>query len=86
MVLILSKLRSFSMHDERVLIHLSTSLPGLSMRKQNISMHSLPQLVSSGDLRIYRFFDIACWMDDFGAGPEDPVAFNGLIESERSAS
>jgi hypothetical protein len=56
------------------------------MRKQNISVHSLPQLVSSGDLRIYRFFDIACWMDDFGAGPEDPAAFNGLIESERSAS
>ena len=59
---------------------------GLSMRKQNISVHSLPQLVSSGDLRIYKFFDIGCWMDDFGAGPEDPAAFNGLTESERSAS
>ena len=74
------------MHDERVLIHLSTSLPGLSMRKQNISMHSLPQLVSSGDLRIYRFFVITCWMDDFGAGPVDHAAFNRLVVSERSAS
>jgi hypothetical protein len=74
------------MHDERVLVHLSTSLPGLSMGKQSISVHSLPQLVSSGDLRIYRFFNIACWMDDSGAGPVDPAAFNGLIESERSAS
>ena len=56
------------------------------MGKQSISVHNLRQLVSSGDLRIYRFFVITCWMDDFGAGPVDHAAFNRLVVSERSAS